>query len=90
MQNAQVNYSGVSTSALFAGDFNIRTGKVVSGKKEFVFTNKFTGGTTTRWIALERIGKDPEKEKLEQMRKRRQAQNAAIRAAENRARCKKR
>lgn len=86
----QANYSGVETRVLFGGDFNIRTGQVRQGKKEFVFTNKFTGGSTVRWIPLERIGKDPEKQKLEQARKRRQAQNAANRATENRARCKKR
>lgn len=90
MQQQHVNYSSVPTSVLFAGDFTIRTGSVRYGKKEFVFTNKFTGGTTTRFIPLDRIGKDPKAEELEKARKRRQAQNASARAEENRARCKKR
>lgn len=85
MQKA-ADYSKVETRDLFTGGFNIRTGKVVSGKKEFVFTNKSTGGTTTRWIPLDRLGKDPEKEKLEKDRKKRYLQNKANKAAENRSR----
>lgn len=84
-----VDYSGVATSELFAGGFNIRTGAVRHGKKEFMFTNKSTGGSTTRWIPLDRLGKSPEQEKLEKERKRRHLQNAAVRAAENRARQKR-
>lgn len=85
----KVDYRGVATSELFAGGFNIRAGAVRHGKKEFVFTNKSTGGSTTRWIPLDRLGKSPEKEKLEKERKCRHLQNAAVRAAENRTRQKR-